>query len=443
MTPYVIFSVALLAGYIAGRRSLLAGLSAVLVVGYLYGITRANFLDTFTHLSFDAAVIGLYGARLFEALSRQERARVHDLRLWVVALIAWPTFLFAITTGASPLVELVGWRANVFLLPFLLLGARLSDDELYDLARVVAVLNIGAVAVAAGEFTLGVERFFPVNEVTEIIFKSRDLVGYTAYRIPATFSSAHAYAGTMVLTLPLLLGAFVQRRDHRWHLLLGIAIAASLLGVFMAAARIHTVVAGILVLVTTFVGGMRGIERFRWLLALALVVWIVGGDARLQRFSTLRDTQMVTERIGGSVNETFFDVVGDYPLGNGLASGGTSVPFFLLDEVRHRPNAILENEYARLALELGWPGLVLWLGFIGWVLARGIGRGAPEWRLMRRLTWVVCLAFFLIGLIGIGMLSSVPQASIMLILIGWMTARRASSAPAWQSTPAKLPVAAA
>ena len=43
-----------------GHRSLLAGLAAVLTVGYFFGILRANYLDTFAHFIFDAAVLGFY-----------------------------------------------------------------------------------------------------------------------------------------------------------------------------------------------------------------------------------------------------------------------------------------------------------------------------------------------------------------------------------------------
>jgi hypothetical protein len=316
----------------------------------------------------------------------------------------------------------------VFLLPILLLGARLDDENVYDLARIVAVLNIGAALLGAAEFTWGVARFFPENELTEIIFRSRDIVGRTAFRIPSSFANGHAFAGTMVVTLPLLIAGWVKDRDRQWHLIFGVAIPASLLGIFMAAARVHTVVAALVILVATFAGGMGFVQRFRWAIALAAVVWVVGGDARLQRFTTLKDTDMVAERVAGSFNESFIDVVGAYPLGNGLASGGTSIPYFLRDERARRNNPILENEYARIALELGWPGLLLWLGFIVWLLTRSLRRAPAESRLARRLAWVVCAALFASGLIGVGMFTAVPQSMLMLLLAGWYVARQPAPA---------------
>ena len=56
MTSIVLLVLALLASYLAARRSLVKGLAVVLTVGYVYGIVRANRLDGYSHLLFDAAL---------------------------------------------------------------------------------------------------------------------------------------------------------------------------------------------------------------------------------------------------------------------------------------------------------------------------------------------------------------------------------------------------
>ena len=323
MTTALLLVGAFLACLMAANRSLRTGLLALIGIGYFYGILRANHPDVWTYLKFEAGVIGLYAAQLWKPMPLDVRMRVHDLRLWMVALMAWPVLLFIVSPGPEPLVELVGLRANIFLLPFLLLGARLSNEDIGQMAIVIGVLNIVVVAVGIVEFFVGIERFYPVNEVTEIIYKSKDLVGRTAYRIPATFSSAHAFAGAMVMTLPLLVGAWSQPRRQGWEgPLLCLAVIATLSGVFMAAARVHMVTAAVLVAIVTVTGGLRGKQWIRWAFAIALVGYVVAGDERLQRFTTLSDTQFLSERWTGSVNEGFFALLGEYPLGNGLASGG-------------------------------------------------------------------------------------------------------------------------
>jgi hypothetical protein len=423
MTSIALAIGSFLACFLAGNRSLKHGLAAVIGVGYIYGIVRANYPDTWTYLMFDLGVIGLYLAQLWKPMTPAQRLSSHDLRIWTTVLIGWPVLLFIAFPTDNPLVQAVGLRANVFLLPFLLLGARLSNDDVRDLGRYLAVLNLAAVGLATVEFFVGIEPFYPMNEVTDIIYRSRDLVGRTAYRIPACFSSAHAFAGTMTMTLPVMIGAWKQKHDWKYEgTFLGIAVIASLVGVFMAAARIHMITAGLLALVVTFAGGLSARQWIRWVGAVLIVGYVVAGDARFQRFTTLQDRSMVSERIGESVNDTFFDVVSQHPLGRGLADGGTSVPYFLREG--RDSGTIIENEYARIALEQGLPGLVVWLLFIVWVLSRRPGRVKDSWLLSRRLVWVACASMFAAGMLGMGMFAAVPQTVLMLLIIGWTTTAR-------------------
>jgi O-antigen ligase/polysaccharide polymerase Wzy-like membrane protein len=409
--------------FIAGNRSLKAGLYAIIGIGYVYGIVRANYPDSWTYLMFDLGVIGLFTAQLWKPMTPAQRLSSHDLRIWTAVLIGWPVLLFIAFPTDNPLVQAVGLRANVFLLPFLIFGARLTNDDLRDFGRYLAVLNLAAVGLATIEFVVGIEPFFPVNEVTDIIYKSRDLVGRTAYRIPSSFSSAHAFAGTMTMTLPLLIGAWKQKHEWKYEgILLATAVVASFVGVFMAAARTHMITVSLLALVVTFGGGLSARQWIRWVGAVLVVGYVVAGDARFQRFTTLQDRSMVSERIGGSVNDNFFDVVSQHPLGRGLADGGTSVPYFLREG--RDSGTVIENEYARIALEQGLPGLVIWILFIVWVLTRRPGRVKDTWLLSRRLVWVTCASMFASGMLGMGMLAAVPQTVLMLILIGWTTTVR-------------------
>jgi hypothetical protein len=207
MVSLILCAAAFAFAYAAGKRSLVAGLATVFAVGYFYGILRANLPETASHFIFDAAVLGLYATQLLKRGSREERRRTQLLGIWVGALIAWPFILFFVPTQDYA-VQLVGLRGNIFLLPFLLLGARLKDEQVRRLALAVAVLNLVVFFFACAEFFGGVERFYPQNQVTQLIYMSAVDERFDnpdrsdALRIPATFTGAHAYAGTMVL-LPL------------------------------------------------------------------------------------------------------------------------------------------------------------------------------------------------------------------------------------------------
>ena len=410
-----------------GRRSLVAGLCALTTVGYAYGLLRANLPDGFSHLIFDAATLGLYVAQFGLRQPLWQHARAEDVRNWLIVLIAWPVMLFAMP-WQDPLIQLVGLRGSIFLLPFILLGARLTGDDVYKLGLWFSVLNLAAGGLALAEYTLGVDRFFPRNAVTEIIYRSKDLANFTAFRIPSSFGNAHAYAATMVLTTVIIAGSWVQGHHGRWQpRLMSAALLMSMLGVFMSATRINALILFALIVTSIFTGRMKGAYRFRWLILLAVLAYGVGGDERLQRFRSLQDREFIAQRFGDSVNVSFFELLRKYPLGNGLGGGGTSVPYFLQNRLRNV--VVMENEYARILLELGIPGLLMWVLFIGWVFTRRQIKTTDMFYFGRRLAFVAVASTFATGLIGTGMLTSVPSTAIVLLLTGWIAVPEVRFAP--------------
>src|SRR6185312_16782937 len=123
--------------FAAGRRSLVAGLVAVFAVGYIYGITRANFNGAASHFIFDAGVVGLYAARWGDIKKKLEGRDGRWLKLWVTLLVLWPVLLFLIPVQ-DPMIQIVGLRADIFFIPFILLGTRLDDEDIYTLAKAFA-----------------------------------------------------------------------------------------------------------------------------------------------------------------------------------------------------------------------------------------------------------------------------------------------------------------
>src|SRR5262249_28274613 len=155
-----------------------------------------------------AALIGLYLSQLPELFTSLPRTR--ELRYWLAVLTGWAV-LILLLPFQTPLVSLVGLRGNIFLLTALLLRAHLEAQDIKRLAYGIAALNILVTAFAVGQYFFGVERFYPVTEVTATIYASHDVAGYRFFRIPATFVSSAAYAGTMVVSLPLLFAAWTQK----------------------------------------------------------------------------------------------------------------------------------------------------------------------------------------------------------------------------------------
>lgn len=421
MISFVMCAAAFAACYWYGRRSMVAGMTAVLVVGYVHGIIRANLYEVLAYFIFDFGAIGFYVAQYTTKLSPEEKRKIKKIRSWLMLLILWPTFLLAFQYQ-EPLVQIVGLRAAVFFLPFLLIGARLDGPQAYRLAISLAVLNLAAFAVAVAEFVLGVETFFPRSHLTEIIYISTDAVEgrLDVFRIPSTFSNSHSYAGTMVMTIPLLAGAWVQKHAKRWHgKLLLVALLASILGVFMAASRINIVVLLLMLAVLPFAPRVKAVAKIAWVFAAIGLGVYIANEPRLQRVLTLQNTELVAERIEMGVNEDFIDLAMKFPFGNGLGGGGTSMPYFLEQRVRNKN--MMENEYAHIMLEQGVLGLAIWVTFLVWTFTRRAVHRRDQWFVARRLGWLAAAAYMIISFIGTGAFYAIPQSALLLMMMGWFT----------------------
>jgi hypothetical protein len=137
----------------------------------------------------------------------------------------------------------------------------------------------------------------------------------------------------------------------------------------------------------------------------------------MQRFFTLGDTTYVKQRVEGSVNTSFLELLVEYPMGNGLGGGGTSVPYFLQSRIAESVG--IENEYSRIMLEQGVPGLALWVGFILWILTRPVPHPSERWYLGQWLARIAITFDFMDGLMGLGLLTSIPATATLMLFAGW------------------------
>jgi hypothetical protein len=407
-------------GFLGGRRSTGAGMAAVLITGYFYGIARARFFDGFSHFIFDAVVAGFYLGHL-SRVGTFRPPKGPELYQWGIVLILWPIIIFglALFYPQHVLIQLVGLRAAVWFLPFLLLGAWVRLDDMRLIARTLAVLNLLALAVALGEYFLGLERFFPRNAVTEFMYRSNDVAGYTAHRIPATFISAHAYGGIMAQSIPWLVGRWAAIQEGYVEKgLMVLALLAAAIGVFLCASRIPVVLLVAMGLVVAYQFRARLGHLVPILLVGVVVAFLVQGNERLQRFASLQDADLVTDRIRGSASLSVIELLLSYPMGAGLGSAfGTSIPSFLQHLMTQEPIGS-ENEYARIGLEQSLVGVVLWIGFIVWLLARPRVGWPGGWQVAERLTWLFVLLSWATAVLGCGTLSAVPGTCILLFQMG-------------------------
>jgi hypothetical protein len=387
--------------------------------GYFFGIFKAHYVATFGHFIFDAATVGFYAGIVSNWPGLEERQKCQNLKPWVVLLIGWPLFM-ALLPIQHYLVQFVGLRGNVFWIPMLLVGCMINAAGCSLLAYTFAVLNIVAFGFAFAEYTLGVEVFVPDNLVTQIVMNSNDIAGGNK-RIPSTFTNAHSYAGTMMGSIPWILGELLKKQKINLvrtsgTLVLFPGLLAALLGIFIAGPRSPVAVLGLLTFLTVFSRRVNlGYVALIVLLG-TVVAYFVSQDERMQRFTELQDIDMVTARLSGSMNIGFFEVLLDYPMGNGMGAGGTSLPYFIQQLLTS--SVIMENEYARILLEQGLPGLLFFMAFVAWFATRPIQKDDPA-RMGKTLLWFITAITFSTAFIGIGMMSSVPGTAMMLLGLGY------------------------
>lgn len=426
MIGLLLCAIAVFGAYYAGRRSLVAGCLVVAVFGYAYGILRANLISPFSFFIFDAAIIGLYASQ-FLSPPKEGAGTPPDpaMKLWVTILIGWPLLLVFLPFQPF-LVSIVGLRGNMFLLPLLLLGSRLRSNDLYRLAMGFAMLNIFALTIAVAEYFRGIEPFFPYSPVTLIMYNSLDSAHH--YRIPSIFSSAHAYAATLVSTIPFLFGAWTQKFGTRKEkIILLVGLACALFGVLLASTRSNLIMAGLLMAIAILSGKVTPMKRLLIATAVAAVIIAAMSNERFQRYKEL-DSDTVTDRIAGSVNRSFWEILGQYPMGNGLGGGGTSIPYFLASQVNHPIG--LENEYSRILLEQGLIGLLMWVGFVLWFLTNRAPFVKDAWATGRKMAWFYAGFGLVSASLGVGLLTSIPSSFLFLLIMGWVASKPQAALPA-------------
>jgi hypothetical protein len=250
------------------------------------------------------------------------------------------------------------------------------------------------------------------------MYNSNDIIvgGRSFLRIPATFVQSHVYAATMNMSIPFL--AHGLESGKRVRLLCIAGIGAAIIGVFMSGARTPVVFLVLSVLYVLTTVRVRAQTWAALVVVSGVMAFLVLNNQRLQRFQSLGDTDYVSDRIYSSVNASFLDALTEHPLGKGLAAGyGTNIPGFL--SLDAKPQIGLESEYARIVIDTGIPGLMMWLAFFFMALRRKVGNHMTA--AMRTYSAPVVLTTILGGALGAGMFTAIPSAAMFLLLVGVRT----------------------
>ena len=430
----IVFALPLLAfsaAFIFSRFSLGASLSALLTVGYFSGVIRGNFMSVFTTFMFDMAVLGVYLGVLFNQPEIVGRIRKLSILSWLIPLVLWPLVVATIPVN-DIMIQMLAFRSTVWLLPLMLLGARISEKDLTLVARVLVALNLCALAGGLYCYFYGVTSLYPIrNAVTEIIYKSGDVKG-GYLRIPSIFLSSAAYGGTMLASLPFIVNRLFHPQANGTEKLWMLAgLGAACIGIAICASRAPAVAAVIILLMVWFFSGFSARVGIPILIGFTLFVILVLSNERFQRVTSIFEEDTLSRRLGGSVNRNFMELFFDYPFGAGMGSSvGTSIPYFLSNRA---PKPIgLENEYSRILIDQGWIGLFLWGMFLFWVHVPWpkLKHVRSNFKFGTLMIYAASITTWCTAVIGSGTLSAVPGSAMLLINMGIIVARREEFAAA-------------
>jgi hypothetical protein len=426
LTGIILCGLAFLTAFCLGMHSLGHGMGAVLGWGYFYGILRCNFLDAGTQFIYDAAVAGLYLVCLVQAVHPQVARKSSPIIPWLFVLIGWP-LLLTLVPRAPLIIQLVGFRASAYYLLFLLVGARADAKSCAQIGKWLAVLNLLVLIFGLLEYVNGVEQFYPRNVRTAIIYRSD--AGVTEnLRIPGTFVNAQSYGAAMVISLPFLLMAYLQKPSQTWFWILVGGTAAAVIGLLLSACRAPMAILGaafFLVCVRDPSIITKGAVTKLILVMVFVAAWFVrNGDERVNRFKEIGEVKVVQNRLGNPmvVVEYSGKILAQNPMGKGIANG-VSIPYFLTNEVEKEAlEEHPESEYIHITVTQGFVGILIWLSFLVWFALRPLPRGNLVLLFMHSLA----LMEYVCGIWGVGISFSIPLSAVLYFIMGMVSQRHRS-----------------
>ena len=346
------------------------GLMAIIFVAAIDGFLKGLSPGWHTQLLKDylLAICLLRWAWMSVLGHRRESVKV-PVSIPILTFIAWVGVQFLNTRSESVLISLAGLRMWTIWLPTFFIAYDTFDTrkKIERLLVFMIVLMVPMSIYALIQYQIGLDHLLRLGPG----FSSYTYSYYPGaegdrWRPPATMISTHALADTLTMVALMAIGAAVYFRRHR---VAQVALISTvpLMGVALMITAVRNAAASAVV-------GLAALLLIRRRLDLAILVAIIGGlaiyqvdvmtggDAVVRIRSVVERPDYTVKRIGVPFGSAFRFALKN-PLGGGIASGvGTGRMGFsqrTFDPENQIP--FIENEYGRALLELGFPGLFIFL----------------------------------------------------------------------------------
>lgn len=397
----------------------------VLYLGLLDGPIKLESASKFASGIRDVLIIAIGVGMLMRLPLRRERLTLPPLSGWVLAFVA-VVIIQALNPHTNGVLKVIGgYRQELEFVPlfffgYLIMRSKQRFRQLFLLLGVIALAN-GVVGAYQSRLSPGQLAGWGPGYGQRVAGtaggRTYSVEGVAHPRPPALGSDAGFGGGIGVLALPGLLALLtVGRLRRRWPVLL--CCLGALLGVATAASRTSIVVA--LVALVSFAGLslLAGLRVSRPLAGLALIAVLAGGvgwaltatdgSAIFARQESLSSVNQAEESGGGAKERHLSQIPGDIahaPFGLGLGISGSVGGFGGSEKVSIEEQRVSGGSaYNLLTVELGAPGLLLWIGLSVSVLALSLPRlrrvEDPELRIYLVAILTTFIAFTVQGLAG-------------------------------------------
>lgn len=434
LTAGIVFGMLGLVALAASTRYEITLTILVLYFGLVDGVVKLQTANQLVSSLRDLMIAAICIGVLARFVVQRQKVRLPPLSGWVIAFVVLTVAEAANPHTLGPLKAIGGFRQHLEWIPFFFVGYYLmrSKDrfrKLFLLLGVIALLN-GVVSTVQTQLTPEqlsswgpgyAERIAGTGSVSGRVYTDNE--GTDRVRPPALGSDLGFGGFVGVLALPGLLALLGARRLRgRWLtviLCLGalLAVATSLqrlavLGAVVAAVALAALSASAGRRAANVLVGLLVITALTVVLAAALAP--AAGKGVFSRYSDITPDKAAGTSVSyrqGTLSE-IPPVIEKYPFGAGLAIAGAGRNFGGFSPATidgHTASA--ESQYNYVTLELGLPGLVLWVSLSVTVIAlaiRGLRRiGDVELRLYLAGVFATVIAFTIMGFVGPTM-SSLP-----------------------------------
>jgi len=388
----------------------------VLYLGLLDGPVKLESASQAASAVRDILILAIGLGMVVRLVVKRERVRLPPLSAWVLAFVA-VVLIEAFNPATGGILKVIGgYRQELewvplFFFGYLIMRSKERFRKFFLVLGVIAVAN-GAVGAYQARLTPGqLASWGPGYNVLLSAKNGKAVVSGRTYSVegvarprpPALGSDSGFGGGVGVLALPGLLALLATGSvRRRWILVL--CCAGAVLGIATSASRSAIIVAVIALLayaLLSFVAGIRVGRLIAVLLTTVALTVAVGaalvaanGKGIFARQETLTSVS-TAETSGGSAKvEHLTRIPADIaaaPFGAGLATGGSAGGFGGKQKLElEGQGASTESAYNLVVVELGLPGLLLWVGLSITVLLLAV-RGLRHIRDIELRTYLVAV----------------------------------------------------